>query len=83
MNIVIDTSTRTIIQNGFAFHMGPLTAKNVAFKNQDKGEGRGRGANALTNKPLALVERPRVESSRPVSRASDEGSYPVFRTEKS
>ena len=32
--------------------MGPLTAKNVAFKNQDKGEGRG--ANALTNKPLAL-----------------------------
>ena len=41
-------------------HMGPLTAKNVAFKNQEKGEGRG--ANALTNKPLALVERPRVET---------------------
>ena len=40
--------------------MGPLTAKNVAFKNHDKGEGRG--ANTLTNRLLALVERPRVET---------------------
>jgi len=41
-------------------HMGPLTAINVAFKNHDKGEDRG--ANTLTNKLLALVERPGVET---------------------
>ena len=40
--------------------MGPITAKNVAFTNHDKGEGRG--ANTLTSRLLALVERPRVET---------------------